>query len=163
MQFEILLALILKAVEDKLSNWATDNNILSSRRGPRGFTGKPGLDFSLEEHEETLKQYAKDYSLKFSDLTEDDISKLKGEKGEPGEIGFPGKDGSNFNLEDHKENIKIWIKDAAIKFSDLSVEEIESLRGPVGPRGFKGKDGLDGKDFIFEDHRKEIEDFRYEL
>ena len=87
--------------------------------------------------------------MKFEDLTADQISNLRGPQGKS------GRDGKDFNISEHKEDIFNLISLAVddvketlkLCFDDLSAEDIEKLRGP------RGRDGREGKGFNFEEHR----------
>lgn len=158
---------------------------IEALRGPKGKDGRDGRDgkdgesatFSFEEHREAitgviseeLKSLAPSLKLKFSDLSLEEISKLRGPRGQKGR---PGKD---FVFEEHREYFDSLKSDLKLKFSDLSKEEIEalklkfsdlteddlskiklkfsdlseedkiSIRGPRGQRGRQGRDGIDGE------------------
>lgn len=143
MENEILIALLTKMVEDKVSQL----HLSHGQRGPRGQQGPRGEDgksFIFSEHEETIKSWAKEYALKFNDLSTEEIEKIRGPR---------GRDGRDFNFSEHEETIKSWAKEYALKFDDLTAEQISLLRGP---RGRDGEDGSDGKDFQFEEHRERI-------
>ena len=73
-------------------------------------------------------------------------------RGPRGQRGAPGRDGKDFNFKEHEPTIRSWVKEFALKFEDLSEEEIEKLRGP------RGRDGQDGKDFSFEENKDRIYD-----
>lgn len=91
-----------------------------SLRGPRGQRGKPGQDFTWEDHETKISNKIEDFissirddlKLKFSDLTKPEIQSLK------------------------------------LKFSDLSELEKFSLRGKEGKAGSMGADGKDAPTII---------------
>ncbi|TXG78100.1 collagen-like protein [Candidatus Dojkabacteria bacterium] len=71
-----------------------------------------------------------------------------------GRQGPPGKD---FDIDEHRETLKSFAKEASIKFEDFTAEQIESLRGPKGEDGRPGKDGQDGKSFSLEENREYFE------
>ena len=162
MKDELLLALIVKVINDRLNSIEG-----SSLRGARGFRGpagadgrdgrdgKDGKDFSLEEHSEQIKGWIRESSLKFSDLTEEEILSLKGRDGRD------GKDGRSFVFEEHQEEIHNFVKsyfneikeELKIKFSDLSDSEKEEIRGL---KGRDGRDGKDGESFDFEKSKDQI-------
>lgn len=75
-----------------------------------------------------------------------DLSTVKPMRGRQGP---PGKD---FDIDEHKETLRAWAKEFAIKFEDFTSEQIESLKGPKGSDGRDGRDGRDGKDFVLEEH-----------
>jgi hypothetical protein len=146
---EILIALLIKKVEERFQD-LPDNSPLRGPRGQRGQPGRDGKNFDFKEHEEIIKSWAKEFALKFEDLSEEQINSLKGQK---------GKDGKDFNFSEYEDKIKNLCKEAVesisdslkLKFSDLTEEEINALRGP---RGREGLPGRDGKDFNFEEHRE---------
>ena len=143
MKSEVLLALLIKKVEERLDALSAQSRARGPR-GQRGVPGREGKDFSIEEHAETLKSWAKEFALKFEDLTVEQISSLRGAAGKDGRN---GRDGKDFSIEEHTETLKSWAKEFALKFEDLTVEQMESIRGP------KGKDG---KGFNMDTHRDEI-------
>lgn len=150
MKNEVLLALILKAVEDKLEKEFESRGSLL--RGPKGRDGRDGDSFDIKDHSDQIKEWVKEYSLKFSDLTEEQLQAITGPQGKK------GKDGKSFSFEENSEEISSLIKshleelkpELKIKFSDLSPEDILQLKGPKGDRGSSGKD------FIFEENLEEI-------
>lgn len=142
---KVLLALLMKKVEEKLAE-ASFSSRLRGPRGQRGAPGRDGKDFSIEEHGETLRQWVKEFALKFEDLTTEQIQALRGPAGRDGR---DGRDGKDFNIEEHTEALRAWAQEFALKFEDLSAEQIASLRGPAGR---DGRDGRDGKDFKLEEH-----------
>lgn len=133
---------------------------IESLRGAVGPKGKDGKDFDFEESEEKIRELIdrkidtskEELKLKFSDLTEEEKTSIRGPRGQR------GKQGKDFDFEENKENFKSLVSekidsvkdDLKIKFSDFLPEEIESLRGP------KGDDGQNGKDFDFEDSEEKI-------
>lgn len=147
MRQEVLIALLSKRVEEILDSLPQSHAL----RGPRGrpgrdgIDGKNGRDFVFEEHEETIRSWAKEFSLKFEDLTSEQIESLRGPRGRD------GQDGRSFVFEEHEETIRSWAKEFALKFEDLTSEQIKSLRGP------RGRDGKDGKDFSYEESKELIE------
>lgn len=124
-------------------------------RGPKGESGK---DFDLSEHKDLIQEFVREASPKFLDLSPEDKSELKGDRGPRG---FSGQDGEGFVWDEHVENIERTMlgainkvrEDLKLKFSDLSEDEIESLRGVRGPRGQRGKQG---ESFVFSDHVNEV-------
>lgn len=123
---------------------------LKGPQGPRGKDGKDGNSFVFEDHAEKIKSWVKEFSLKFEDLTEAQLQELKGQDGKD------GQDGKGFVFEENKKEIEDLVyayfseiqADLKLKFSELSDEEKEELRGPRGQRG------KPGKDFNFEEHRE---------
>jgi len=122
-------------------------------QGPRGRDGLPGADFSFEDHSAAIQ------NIIVSNLPSRE--ELVGPSGKDGVNGENGLDGKDFVFEEHSEKISSLlnthfseIKDSLkLRFEDLTIDEMESLRGVAGPRG---KDGEAGKDFIFEDHSEKI-------
>jgi hypothetical protein len=70
----------------------------------------------------------------------------RGPRGQRGAQGAPGRDGKDFVFSEHEHTIRSWVKEFALKFEDLTEEQIEALRGP------RGQDGRDGKDFVLSEH-----------
>lgn len=143
MENEILVAILTKLVDEKISQMP----VSVGPRGHRGPRGEDGIDFVFSEHEDQIRQWAKDFSLKFEDLTPDQIENLRGQKGRD------GSDGRGFIFSEHESIIRTLISDSSLKFEDLSFEQIESLRGPRGRDGRGGKDGIG---FIWEEYRERI-------
>ncbi len=144
MENEILIALLTKMVDDRISQLP----VLPGHRGPRGQSGVPGKDgtgFIFSEHEETIRQWAKDAAIKFQDFSEEQIHALRGPRGRDGN---DGRDGQDFIFSEHEEAIRQWAKDFSLKFQDLTPEQIDSL---------KGKDGKDGASFSFDVDGNRIE------
>jgi len=154
MQIEVLLALVQKAIEERLNEYAETNSALLHRGprgpvGPEGPAGRDGADFNLTDHEPRLREWIQEASLKFSDLTDTEIELLRGPKGAPGKP---------FIYEDHREKIEDFIRSVVfelkdslkLKFSDLSLDDIKELQGPQGEPG---------KPFIYDEHKEEIEDY----
>lgn len=158
MEREVLIAILSKVVEDKIAMLPAAHGF----RGPRGFSGPSGKDFDIKEHESVIRQWAKEYALKFQDLTLEQIEQLRGPRGRDGSDGRDGQDGKGFIYGEHSEKISEIIRstiesisgELKLKFSDLSEDEIGSLRGP------RGRDGRDGRDFIFDEHREFFESLR---
>lgn len=163
MKYEVLLALISKQVEERVE--ALASSLPHGRRGPRGhegakgdkgLDGRHGKDFVLAEHEETIRGWAKEFALKFEDLSAEQIGALRGPRG------ADGRDGKDFKFEDHREAIDSIIRDEIeklapdlkLKFSDLTDEDLAKIRGP------RGRDGRDGKDFVFDEHRDFFESLK---
>jgi hypothetical protein len=149
-----LVLLIDALIKEAIGKYEFSDNL----RGPRGFKGKDGQDFDLEIHGEELKNFILNNLPKKIELTEDQIKSFKGEKGdtgEPGAPGRPGRDGKDFSFEDNKQEIESIltshisdIRDTLkLRFSDLSEEEKESLRGSRG---------ADGKAFNLSENIEEI-------
>jgi hypothetical protein len=154
MKNEVLLALVLKAVEERLENFSLDTTRFRGPRGFRGEAGENGSDgkpFIFSEHEEQIKSWVKEFSFKFKDLTEEEIEKLRGPSGKD------GADGKSFIFDENKDQIQNIIceiidtlrEDFKLKFEDLKDHEIDLLKGP------KGKDGRDGKSISFDDLSEE--------
>lgn len=149
MEFPVLLAIVSKMVEESIEEKVS----LHALRGPRGYAGsrgEEGKSFVFAEHEESIRAFAREVALKFSDLNEEQLESLRGPRGDSGPRGPEGKP---FVFEEHEEAIRAFAKDVALKFSDLTEEEIHSLRGP---RGESGPRGPEGKPFVFEEHQEII-------
>lgn len=146
MRNEVLLALLIKKVEERIND-LSQSSVARGPRGPRGQSGKDGKGFIFSEHEETIRNWAKEFALKFTDLSAEQINSLRGPKGRDGKDGENGKD---FSVEDHVELFKNLAQQFSLKFEDFTNEQIESLRGP------KGRDGSDGESFNFSKHEEEI-------
>jgi hypothetical protein len=155
---EIFIALLVKKVEERLASLPTT----APHRGPRGqrgAAGRDGKDFDIQEHADTIRAWAKEFALKFEDLSADEIEKLRGPKGRD------GRDGKDFSFEENQSEISNLLREFVssqqevlkLKFSDLSTEEISQLRGP------RGRDGRDGEDFSFEKNREKIENICREV
>lgn len=147
--------------EETIKSWIKDFSLkfsdlsadqIESLRGPRGREGRSGVngkDFDFSEHEPKIKSWINELSLKFEDLSAEQIDKIRGPKGRD------GADGRDFDLEHSRESIteliRGLIKDThdsfKLKFQDLTLEDIEKIRGP------RGRDGRNGRDFVFEDHK----------
>lgn len=159
MDNKLLIALVSSLIDDAFEE---SSDRFTGPRGPRGIKGKDGLDFSFDDNKENIKELINSYidhisnnlKLKFEDLTEDEISKIAGPKGDRGK---PGKD---FSFEENKEQIKSIIQDCSetlkLKFSDLSDDEILKITGPKGDKGPRGQRGKSGQDFSFEENRENI-------
>jgi hypothetical protein len=122
--------------------------------GPRGLRGKDGNDFDIEDHKDSLIALIESHSN--ITLTSEQIESLKGRDGIDGRDGRDGRDGKSVYIEEVlpelsselKSKIELMKDDLRLKFSDLTSEELESIRG---------RDGKDGKDFDFESHSEEIQ------
>jgi hypothetical protein len=78
-------------------------------------------------------------------FVEDAISKIQFPESIPGPRGLRGKDGNDFNIEDHEELISKFIQDNLPTEITISDEQLEYLKGA------DGVDGKDGKNFdVFE-------------
>jgi len=189
----LVIALVNSLIEKKFK---AIHDIRGDRgsRGPRGFRGIRGEDgqpFSFEENRTEIKDLIsnhinlikKDISLKFEnltdqekgelklsfdDLSETDISQLRGPRGQR------GKTGRSIEWADIEESVFSQVKDLysknidelKLKFSDLTKEEKDTLRlrfnqlseldkleikgekgdrGSRGLRGQKGRQGEEGK------------------
>lgn len=127
--------------------------------------GEDGKSFSWEEHSGKISDLIQTHSLKFEDLTAEQISALRGPKGRDGRDGTDGKDGESFEFDKYESKIQSIIKEEVtsvipelkLKFSDLTEEEVEFIRGPRGPSG------KNGKDFNFEDHREFFESLKFKF
>ena len=162
MDNEVLIGLLAKYIDDRLSE------IPNASTGPRGFRGAigpegpPGKPFSIAEHTDEIKSWIKEFSLKFSDLSEYEVQSLRGPQGLKGSDGRDGSDGTSFIYQEHEQEIRKIIvseiqensENFRLRFTDLTEEEKDDIRGP---RGLKGKDG---KSFVFEDHREFFESLK---
>jgi len=147
-----------------------DKAELKGERGPKGVPGASGVDgrdFNLEENLSLVKseilnlinKKKEELKLKFSDLDDEEVALLKGDKGARGQRGKPGE---SFSFEDHSQDIKCIISDVInslredlrLKFENLNEEEKVELKGD---RGDKGRPGKDGRDFDFKESRNKIE------
>lgn len=161
MNFEIeeIFSLIDGLVDDKINN-------ITVKEGKRGLRGKSGIDgidgkngidgkdFNFEEHKKSILNIFKENAKLFKGDTGP-----RGLKGSRGERGKDGKDGESFDWDKYKDVILDRIDSNKIKFSDLTDEEKESLKGRDGARGLRGaagRDGKDGKDFIWEEVKEEV-------
>lgn len=159
----VIIALVEAAVKRRFDNLPAPK---------RGLKGRPGKDFSLEDNLEEItsiinnvvKSLSNELKLKFNDLSESekDQLKLKFEnlstldkeelRGPKGKDGKDGKDGHSFIFEDYSDEINKTINDhiknldLKLKFTDLTEDEKEELRGIKGSRGQRGKEGPAGKD-----------------
>jgi hypothetical protein len=167
MEKEILMALIAKIIDSEISGRLKSLQLLS---GPRGQRGKSGKDFDFEENKENISSLIDSFitenlpnlKLSFSDLTEEEILSLKGKDG------VDGKEGKDFSFHEYRNDIKEILTDYAssisdalkLKFSDLTEEEVLSLKGKDGK---DGRNGIDGKDFSFEENKELINDSIFSL
>ena len=145
---------------------------LDDIRGPRGHKGKEGragqgFDFSQNEKEIIaiitgyITQNKRDFSLGYSDLSDNQKNELRGDKGLPGKRGKKGKD---FDFDGAKEDISLILgahidsrkEEFKLKFEDLSLDNLEDIRGHRGAKGRDGRDGSDGQDFDFEESKDVI-------
>jgi len=85
---------------------------------------------------------------------------LYASRGPRGQRGPRGSNGKDFDFNEHSETIKQWAKGFALKFEDLTAEQIQSLRGP---QGRDGRDGIAGKDFNFDEHSETIKQWTKEF
>jgi len=161
MDLKEIYALVDYLVEEKLSQVNLPSGLKGSR-GPRGFDGK---DFSWDENQSEILKHIRNNSITFEKLTPEQVESIRGKDGEPGLRGLKGRDGKDFNWDEHKKEILTRVDSTKLKFSDLSTEEKESLKGSrgfrgqkgaPGKRGIDGKDGLDGSSFNWDDHVDEV-------
>jgi len=133
--------------EETIRNWVKESALKfedlteehkALLRGPKGRDGKDGKEFSPEENKEviedavrhTVRQISDSLKLKFSDLTDEDISLIRGPRGRDGKEGKDGlngrngRDGKGFEFEEHRE----YFDSLKPKFSDFSPEEVEKLK-----------------------------------
>ena len=145
--------------------------------GPRG---KQGVGFLWDENVDKItsvintyiEENKSDLKLKFSDLNEEELFALKGDRGTRGQRGKQGDDGNDgidgkdFSFNEEKDNLSALVVDnkevLKLKFEDLNPEEIDQLklkfesltederfllrgsRGQKGSRGDKGDKGAKG-------------------
>lgn len=112
-------------VEEKFSQLPMPSRGLRGFQGPPGNDGKDGIG----------------------------LPGPSGKDGLPGPSGKDGRDGKDFDFEEHEEKLRGFVRDTAIKFEDLSAEQISSLRGPAGK---DGRHGNDGKSFDISEHTETI-------
>ena len=152
MKNEVLLALADRLINDAILEHEKNH---PSLRGPRGLAGKNAKDFCFDDYKDLINDLiiknipdvkdGKDFS--FEEHSDRIIEIIK--------ANIPQvKDGKDFIFEEH--SLKIFdyidsIKDSIkLKFSDLTDEEKNSLKGS------KGNAGRAGRDFVFEEHKEEI-------
>ena len=105
MRKEVIIALLSSMVDDAIEKYKDSNPILRGPRGLRGRQGESG-EFNFSDHEEAINSLileavdkAKDsLKLKFSDLSDSEVSRL---------VGPRGKDGKSVKISD----IEIIVKD----------------------------------------------------
>lgn len=78
----------------------------------------------------------------------------RGPRGYKGPQGPRGDTGQGFDVSANLDLIKNLVTESALKFSDLSEEEVEKITGPRGSRGLQGPVG---KNFIFAEHEEHID------
>lgn len=100
-----------KEVIVNIPNKINVNIGIPGRKGDKGDKGDPGI-------------------FNVADLTEDQLAKLKGPKGDPGP---KGEDGKSFT------------------FEDLTPDQLALLKGPKGDTGNPGSPGTPGKAFTYDD------------
>jgi hypothetical protein len=144
MKEEVLLALILKKVQQSIKDAPT---VARGPRGQRGARGSDGKNFVFTEHEPSIREILDSAVPKFEDLTKEQIELLRGPRGRDGD---KGKD---FDFAEHEGTMRAWAREFALKFTDLTADDIEKIRGP---RGRDGKNGNNGKDFVFTEHEPSI-------
>lgn len=151
MRERVILALVLKALRD------SSENHVASKRGPRGFRGRP---FVFDEHVEEITQLIQESSLTFDQLTDEQKESLigprgpRGFKGERGPQGLQGAEGPRGLIGEQGE---------AGPKGEPGEQGPRGERGLRGLKGCDGRDGEDGKSFIFEEHVDKIKDLIAEL
>lgn len=169
-EHEESLRLLAKEVSLKFSELAPEE--LEQLKGEKGRDGKDGKSFLFDDHkgeissliENEIISRRSELKLSFSDLSEEEVSLLRGPRGQR------GSQGKGFVFEEHKEyfdSLKMKFSDLTdeereslklrfssltdeereslkLKFSDLSEEDMSSLRGPRGQRGKTGATGERG-------------------
>lgn len=141
----------------------------SGPRGRRGAKGLDGKDFNLEENLSAIQNILAnevenklpELKLKFEDLSDEEKDQLKGKDGKSVKVGeiVPV-------IIDYIENNR---NDFCFEFSDLTQEQLESIRGPQGEKGSRGQRGRQGiagpagKDFVLEENLEHIKSILEEL
>lgn len=76
-----------------------------------------------------------------------------------GPRGLRGKDGADFNLEEHKDTLLSLLLEHTPKFelTDELRKELKGEKGEPGQDGVDGRPGKSGKDFNFEEVKSEID------
>jgi hypothetical protein len=113
----------------------------------KGSRGTDGRDFVWTEHEDEIFQRIDLNKLTFSSLSDEEKLSLRGPRGlrgQKGKSGRDGVDGESFIWKEHESSIFNRIDSNKLKFSDLSDEEKESIKGDRGSRGQRGKSGSNG-------------------
>jgi hypothetical protein len=167
----------------------TDKYFQETLKGERGEKGEKGEGFVWETHQEKVAElihsFRDKFKLSFSDLTENEKSELrlsfeslteeqkqqiKGERGPRGLRGQRGRAGKDFVFDEHKEYFDSLVppkEELILRFSDLTSEEKEELRGEKGlqgdqgergPRGLRGQKGKSGKDVTVDDVKKVVDE-----
>lgn len=150
---EALALALVSSIEEEMES-------VQALRGKRGLRGPQGVPFLFEDHKEDIYSFLIEY-------LKDDSSFLESVRGQDG---LGGMDGKDFVFDEHQDEIKNIIhslRDALklqfsdlteeekcnlrLKFSGLTVNEKEELKGPRGPRGQRGRPG---QDFVFDEHRE---------
>ncbi len=172
--------------ESTIRSWAQDHALkfedltdaqIAALRGPRGRDGKDGVDgrdFIFTDHSRDITAIIRSaigdmedsLKLRFADLTDDDISQLRGPRGRD------GRDGRDFIFDEHREyfdSLRLKFSDLTdderatlklrfshltedekaslkLRFKDLTDEDRLLIRGPRGARGQRGITGRDGAD-----------------
>jgi len=133
---------------------------LPGKPGKPGTPGTNGKDFSFEDNKENILGLIAPLVPTFESFTPEQRAELRGLPGKPGLPGKDGVDGVNglngkdFSIEEHGPVIERWIRDTALKFSDLTADEREAIRGLPGKPG---------KDFSMEEHGETIRAWVEEL
>lgn len=146
MRKETFLALLDTFLEEKIEQVKNELAPIKGERGLRGLKGSPGQAFDFEDHKEEifseikshLVVFQEQYKLKFSDLTEEEVSTLQVK---PEDV--------QTQVEQYVSGLISQLK---LNFSDLTEEEKQSLT-VVGPRGQRGKPGIG---FSLEDNREAV-------
>lgn len=146
MKQELLLAVLLKRIDENFSGLQEAMYRSNAKPGPRGLPGRDGVDgvdgksFSWEEHGEQIKAWAREFALKFEDLTAEQVESLRGPRGKD------GRDGKDFDLSLAEDRIKFYAEQFSLKFENLTPEQKASLKGEPG------------KDFDFAANRGVVEE-----
>jgi len=172
---EILLGGLVHDSSDKFKLKFADLSAedIAALRGPAGKDGKDGRSFIFEENKDAIEGIIRaavdsisgNLKLRFSDLTQDEITALRGPRGRD------GRDGRDFIFDEHREfflSLKPKFEDFTpeeraslqlrfsqltpeekselkLRFEDLTEDDKAVIRGPRGPKGQKGSPGREGE------------------
>lgn len=143
MQTEILLALIKKIVEDRVSALQSAETVTVHKTK----TVVQETPFDFDSHKNEITEVISNFILE-NYKPED----LRGQDGADGRDGQDGKDGESFVFAEHEETIRSWATEKADEIYSKVLSNLEDLRGA------NGRDGKDGHNFIFAEHESAITD-----